>query len=659
MVRRRHVIAAGFLGLALAVLAASAQTPEPTPTPETSPLAATPPPELTPPPRPDAPAEATPAPAPPASPEAGGMIDTLGACVESGKLNVEIDLVDGKYPAAPAWTVETHGSPHAGITADASAGHVKRLDAAFHQGQLLVAGRGLRPKVYVESFAFEEGNGFTQAKFHGKGIWKPIVSIFRGVAMSALRKLQLNTDIPSILRGEVLGTRTATPKGGISPAATPTPAPEQAAAARTPPGPSFLDLVDEVRIRDSSIVAFPGKPLGLGEMVRFQTAAQARGEFPLRVTVDTGRFRPGHAGASSSIELEGRVDGEIENGAFAFAANRVTFSRGELRGGTYRLRSDDAGKIQTELGASSFGLDLTSGDFRVPGGPEVSVSPPSRLGFRDLHMDPDGTYSAVLDADLYGKTGRLARAGSVISASDIHVRTLGARVKKGKADGDVDLQFHYRLEYPLVINYPVEELGVRRVPLVFEGPFRTHLHFENAGTDEGAVTGDYSFQVPWSPVERAAVELLRARWRQDIKAVVRKVDFDIEPRRFGPCGGTCFVVELGVTAEKKGSSGKSLFKQICEPEGRADLVVDAPSRSFVLKNVKVRPKCKGVVGWVVNFIAPLLTKTYTDMTIFQMPPGLPFTVESVGSGANYVAIAGRVDWEAGKSEATPAASDGP
>jgi hypothetical protein len=662
----RRTIARGVPGLLLFLAAgAFAQTLEPTPTPAPPTPA---PAEASQTPGP-AEAAATPIPETPAAAEKAptatdsrAMIDRLGECVESGRLALEIDFLEGNYPAAPAWTVETHGPPHAAITADAAAGRVQKLDASIGNGQLLVRGRGLRPKVYVESFSFEDGKGVTQAKFRGKGIWRPIVSIFRGVAMSALKKLQLNTDIPSILRGEVLGARKATPKGGAPPDATPTPAPEQAAAAPTPPGPSFLDLVDEVQIHDSSIVAFPRKPLGLGEMVHFQTASQVKGQFPLRVTVDAGRFRPGHGGAASSIELEGRVDGEIENGAFAFAANRVTFSRGELRGGTYRVHSDDSGKLQTELGASSFGLDLTSGEFHVPGGPEVSVSPPSRLGFRDLHMSPDGTYSAVLDADLYGKTGRLARSGSVISASDIQVRTLGTRVKKGRADGDVDLQFTYRVEYPLVIDYPVEELGVRRVPLLFVGPFRTHLHFENAGTDEGTVTGDYSFKVPWPPVEQAAVELLRARWRQDIKAVIRKVDFTIEPRRFGPCGGTCFLVELGITAEKKKDSGKSLFKQICEPEGRADLVVDPASRSFILKNIKVQPKCKGVVGWVINFIAPLVTKTYTDMTVFQMPAGLPFTVESVGSGANYVSIAGRVDWEAGKEKGTaaPAApSSGP
>ncbi|HEY7112628.1 MAG TPA: hypothetical protein VIA45_06805, partial [Thermoanaerobaculia bacterium] len=456
----------------------------------------------------------------------------------------------------------------------------------------------------------------------------------------------------------ILGAKTPTPKPGAAPAPGPTPPPSSTstASAAPTPGPSFLDLVDEVRIRDSAIVAFPGKPLALGEMVSFQTASHAQGEFPLRVTVDQGRFRPAHGGAAAKIELKGRVDGEIENGTVGFGGAHAAFDRGELRSGSYHLLSEDSGKLETEIGAASFGIDGVSGNFKIPGGPEVSAGPPSRLGFRQLRVAPDGTYSALLDADLYGKTGRLARAGSVISASDIHVRTLGTKVTKGRADGDLDLQFTYRVEYPLVINYPVEELGTRRVPLVFEGPFATRLHFENAGTEDGTVTGDYSFKVPWPPVEKAAVELLRARWSQDIKAVIRKVDFTIDPKRFGPCGGTCFLVDLDITAEKKKSSGKSLFKQICEPEGRADLVVDAPSRSFVLKNIKVQPKCKGVVGWVINFIAPLVTKSYTDMTIFQMPPGLPFTVESVGSGADYVKIAGRVAWEQGASEKAPAAA---
>ena len=63
-----------------------------------------------------------------------------------------------------------------------------------------------------------------------------------------------------------------------------------------------------------------------------------------------------------------------------------------------------------------------------------------------------------------------------------------------------------------------------------------------------------------------------------------------------------------MTAEKKNAAGKNVFQQICQPEGKADLFVDAPTRSFPLRNIKLLPKCKGVVGWVINFIAPLLRR---------------------------------------------------
>ena len=581
---------------------------------------------------------------PPAAIDSHMLLEQIGGCVESGRLNVEIDLLDGQYPATPAWTIETTGSPQAAMTTEAAGGKVRRLEAALSKGRLLIAGRGLRPKVYVDSFAFAEGQGVTAAKFQGKGIWRPIVAIFRGLATSALKKLELKTDIPSVLRGEIFGSRpTAVPSEKESPA-TPRPA---ATPPPAPGGPSFMDLVREVRVKDSSLVAFGGKPIGLGETVQFQTAAGDKADFPLRVTVDRGLYQPSHGGAPTRIDVEGRIDGEIENGSVVFGENRSTFSHGQLRGGHYHVQSDESGAYRTEIAASAFSVDLTSGEFRVPGGPAVSVDPPSRIGIRDLRLRLDGSYSGLLDADLQGKVGRIARSGSVVSASDIRVRTQGLDVVGGRANGDVDLQFLYRVEYPLIVHYPVEQLGTRSVPLLFQGPFTTHLHLENAGKDEGSVTGEYAFQVPWPPVEQAAVELLRARWSQDIKAIIRKVDFDIEPRRFGPCGGTCFLLQLGVTAEKKNTAGKSLFRQICEPEGRADLLVDPASRSFQLRNIKLQTRCKGVVGWVINFVSPLLTKTYTDMTVFQMPSSLPFTVESVGSGADYVSIAGRVVWEAG------------
>jgi hypothetical protein len=105
-----------------------------------------------------------------------------------------------------------------------------------------------------------------------------------------------------------------------------------------------------------------------------------------------------------------------------------------------------------------------------------------------------------------------------------------------------------------------------------------------------------------------------------------------------------------VTAAKPKTKGY-LFRQICDAQGKAELVVDAPSRTFVLRNVRIEPRCKGLVGWFVNFIGPLLTKSYSDVTLFQMPEDLPFTIESVSSGADWLAIAGKVAWASKASEA--------
>ena len=583
---------------------------------------------------------------PPGKADTRALLDEIGGCVEKGRLNIEIDLLEGSVPAAASWVVETKGEPLAKMTAQAQGGRVERLNIGVSNGTLLVAGKGLRPKVYLESLSFEDGKGITEAKFHGKGIWRPIVGIFRGIAMSALKKLDFRTDIPSVLRGEIFGSSTS--KGKKEPAPTPTPVP--VAGEPTPtPGPSFIDLVREARVSDSELVAYGGKPLGFGEMVRFETAAHPEAGVPLRVAVDKGSYRPGHGGAPSRIDVNGRIDGEIENGAMAFGESQSTFTRGNLKGGTFHVTTGESGKYSTRIGAALFSLELASGDFHLPGGPEVDVDPPSRVAFRELRVEPDGRFSGLFDADLRGKAGRIVRAGSKVSASNIHLQTQGTRIVDSRASGDLELEFEYRLDYPLVVHYPMKEVAEKRVVLIFQGPFSTRLHYEDAGKDSGTVTGDYSFKAPWPPIEQAALEVLKAKWSQDVTPAIRKVDFDIEPRRFSPCGDNCFLLELAVTADKK-SGKKSLFHQICEPQGKADLVVDAPSRSFRLTNIQLTTRCKGVVGWIVNLIAPLLTKTYTDMTLFQMPENLPFSIEKVGTGVDWVAIAGKVDWSAKASE---------
>lgn len=596
MATRRDRATALFLVLVAAP--AFAQAPEPSPTPAAPGVR---------------PSESAPAPDSPV------LLDQIARCVDSGKLNVEIDLQAGRVLAAPGWAVEVIGAPKATLVAEAVDGQVRSLDFAITEGKLLVDGKGLRPAVFIESFHFEEGRGITEARYRGRGIWRPIVGIFRGLAMSALRKVQLHTDIPSVARGEILGSKTEVTS-------------------------TLLDLVREVRIHDSAFAAFGGRPLDFGEMVEFKTASQPHTGKPLRIAVDEGVFRPARSDQRPQLTVAGRLDGEIENGSVAFVGGRSTFSHGELKDGTFQVRSGDDGKFQTAISAGAFALDLTSGQFRFPGGPTIGVEALSHFTARDLRVRPDGTYSGIVDAELFGKVGVMDRGGTLVSASNFKLRTHGATIVNGRATGDVELGFDYRMDYLLVVHYPVPQLGDRRVPLVFQGPFTARLRLQDAGSgDEGVVTGKYQFKVPWPPVELAAFEVLRAKWSQDIPAVIRHVDFAIEPRRFGPCGGSCFLVDLAVTVEKKEAKGL-LFQQICATEGKADLVVDAPSRRFALRNVRIEPRCKGVAGWVVNFISPLLTTTYTDVTLFQMPENLPFTIESVDSGTDWVAIAGKVAW---------------
>ena len=64
--------------------------------------------------------------------------------------------------------------------------------------------------------------------------------------------------------------------------------------------------------------------------------------------------------------------------------------------------------------------------------------------------------------------------------------------------------------------------------------------------------------------------------------------------------------------------------------------------------MKIQTHWKGVVGWVINFLTPFLTKSYSEMKLFQMPPDLPMTIDSVRGGAHQVEIAGAIDWTAGK-----------
>jgi hypothetical protein len=78
------------------------------------------------------------------------------------------------------------------------------------------------------------------------------------------------------------------------------------------------------------------------------------------------------------------------------------------------------------------------------------------------------------------------------------------------------------------------------------------------------------------------------------------------------------------------------------------VVVDTPTRSLILRNLRLQPRCEGLLGAIVNFVAPFLTKSYSDISLMQMPADLPFTIDSVGSAADSIFIAGKVDWAKAK-----------
>ncbi len=619
---------AGILLASLSIASArmlGQDAPDPVPTAVPAPEARTPAePVSTVPPADTAPA-ATPTPSP---------IDVLGALVKDGHLTVEADLVPGSVPAIPKYALVVEGTPKTTITAEAADGAVTKMSFAVENGMLVVRGQGLRPKVAIEGLEFEAPKGVTTLKFHGIGIWRPIVAIFGGIARSAVRKMQFRTDIPSILKGEVMG-------GKKEPA---TPAP---AGPPPSPTPSFLDLVREVRVRDVEVTAFGGRLFRLRPFIEFETAeAPASGE-AMTLTIQKGIYRPPRDGAPSFLEFSGHLDGEIQNGVMEFEANRTTISRGRLSRAAFQLTTGDDGKIASALQAENLFFELSSGKFVVPGGMGVELDAGSTFEVADLKVTSAGRFSGLAKLDLAGKTGELSRKGATISASNIHVTTPGLTVVDGRATGPLEVAFDYQLEYPFVVKYPIEEIPEKKLLLDFHGPFASSLQLKDAGGEEGEVTGTYVFKAPWDPIEQAALVALEAKWRQDL--AIKNIDFTITPKTFRPCGESCFTLSIEVTAEKKAKKGlKKLFSQFCAPIGSANLFVDKAARAFILRDVKIETHCKGVVGFFINFLTPFLTKSYSEMKLFQMPPGLPLTIDTVRGGAHVVEIAGSIDWEAGE-----------
>jgi hypothetical protein len=586
-------------------------------------------------------ASASPAPAV----DTAKALDSIANLVKDGRIGVEADLQAGRMPVIPKYVLEVEGSPTTTIDVNATDGKVDKFTFGVRNGRLIVRGQGLRPRLWIEGLAYRDPKGLTEFKLHGIGIWRPIIAVFGGIARAAVRKLPLHTDIPSVMKGEIIGGKKE-PAASPTPALSPTPPPaETPAPGAPPPGPtpSFMDLVREVRINEMVVTAWPAKPMVLRPFVAFETAAHPKAE-AMKVSVEKGIFRPGHGGAPNFMDFHGHLDGEIENGDMSFQESSCSIAHGEIRKGEFEAKSGEDGKLATELTAATLAFELSAGEFAVPGGMSVELDAGSTFQVDALHVTSDGSFSGVAKIDIAGKTGELSRNGATISASDIKVRASGLKIVDNKATGPVEINFNYQLAYPFEVKYPIKEIPVKHLDLDFHGPFAMDLRLEGAGKDTGEVTGTYVFKAPWDPIEQAALAALEAKWQQDL--AVKNVDFAIVPKMFRPCGETCFTLGIEVTAEKRSSTNrlKKLFSQFCAPIGRANLFVDKDERAFVLKDIKIETHCKGIVGWFVNFLTPFLTKTYSEMKIFQMPPDLPLTVDTVRGGAHLVEIAGSIDY---------------
>lgn len=573
----------------------------------------------------------------PAAVRAESFVDELGAAIRSGNVNLTFALARGKVPLTGAWSLETIGEPLAHLKADAEEGHLTKFSFSVDGGSLVIAGTGLRPDVVIQSVEGDGTHGVTAARFRGRGFFgKIVIALFRGMGMSAVRKMKLRTDLPSIFRGDIVAHEEKLPAGKAASAAAKGAAPPPPAG-----GPSLLDLVRSIEIDDSALEAYPDRVLAFDPMFRLRTAPTGA---PVRVSIARALYRPSHAGEASRLDLDGGLEGSFVDGTLAYSGERLAFSSGQLVRARIRMADDGAGKSTTSLAAERIALDLTSGLFTVPGGVRVGVDAPSRFAASSLSLSEAGKVSAVLDLDLRGRTGEWNQKGAVVRLTNVLVRAKGLRVAENVATGGVSLAFDYRLIYPFTVSYPLQDIRPRKVDLTFAGPLQAELALDRAGDAEhGRVEGTYVLKVPWAPVESAAFEAMRARWSSDL-AAIRKVDFTLDPSQFGPCGDSCFVAKFKIVAEKK-SGRRSIFRAQCAPEGRANLVIDKDSGEMRLEHMTIQPHCEGLAS-IVNFIAPLFAKAYSDVTLFKMPEDAPLTVDAVRSGMAWIELSGRIRWAA-------------
>ena len=353
------------------------------------------------------------------------MLDTLGALVKDGHLEVEADLHGGQRAGDP----EVHARG-AGRSADErsrrrrSTASSRRCTSASRTEGSSCAARACGRRSRSSRSTSRIAKGITDLKFHGLGIWKPIVAIFGGIARSAVRKLELRTDIPSVMKGEILG--------GKKPARLRPPRPRRR---RRPTRPSAgvraaarADAVVHgprprgAHRRDGRDGVSADRPVSSAALRRLLHGRAARVGDAVKVDGREGRLPSGtrrRAALRRVRRAHRRRDRERRDAVRARTAARSR--RGRIRGAApTRRRPDDDGKLATALSADEPLLRALLGQVRRARAAWASRSTRARRSrSTQVKVTSDGQFSGVAKLDLAGKTGELSRKGATISASDI------------------------------------------------------------------------------------------------------------------------------------------------------------------------------------------------------------------------------------------------
>jgi hypothetical protein len=579
---------------------------------------------------------------------ADDLLTQLGDAAGAGRLESTTRLHAGSVPISADQSVTVEGTPTTRLEAVVRDGRLELLRYTAPDDSLVLTGRGAGPDVVLTRLEADASGAVTSAEFHGRGVGSLSVGLFNAAAKKRVLQLRVHTDLARLLRGDVLAAF-----GEPLPAAKgvrPEPAGSAASAGFRP---SFLDLVDEVRILELRISARPGQRLAFGDTFVVETGGGGEKE-PFEVRLDEAVYQPGQGGAGARWSAKGRIDGSLGPGSVGLATGAVSFRSAELLGGRFSAESPAGLAPKSGLRAGSLRMELGRSAVKLPGGIDVQVGEGSRLGVSGLVLEPDGSYLGRIDFSLLGGTGEIRNDGERLALSNARISSSGLLVRDGRATGPLALDIDYRLVSPHVEKHPDGLFQTRTVPLEVRGPLSVRLTLADVGARAGgSIVGEYSLKIPWKPVEAAAVEAMRVRWTQELKGE-RALDFSLEPRAFGPCGPRCFVASFALAAEPR-SGGKGPGRLRCALDGRADLVIDAAGRALVLKSFAVSPRCKGAPGGFASLGAALLTGTFAGATLLRLPPELPFPVETVRTGSDFVRIDGTVTWKGGEiASASPA-----